>query len=210
MSPAGCLSFIVRQDMRFSHFIALLVCVVGVGVSGAEVRQPAGPDKVVVSSLTIREPAAEETSFDLLTEAFFGRPEVRLFTGHSTKDWKQNYDVFSRALLSLAREKGMDDAALAECLKRIATENILNEGGEIALLPISAHRGKLDGKECWFVLLLWEYPEPITVEFVPPAAPGDLPTEVPLETPRWPAVGHVRVIAYDLLERDFIAFATCD
>ena len=81
------------------------------------------------------------------------REAVQELDTKTIRDWRKNYDVFSKALVKEAEESKLESASLAKILKLILEDP---ENKDIALLPVSAHSMKLDGEPVWIVTLKWE------------------------------------------------------
>ena len=69
------------------------------------------------------------------------------------RQWKTNYMLFSKALLSAAEKEQLDSVSLGKILE-LARSPERNPG--LALLPVAAHQTKLNGEWVWVVSLRWE------------------------------------------------------
>ncbi len=79
--------------------------------------------------------------------------EESKFGSQTTHHWKENYDVFSRALIEKASSSGFDSQSLSQVLGLILTDG---EAQHLAYLPIAAYVSELNGQPVWIVVLHWE------------------------------------------------------
>jgi hypothetical protein len=114
--------------------------------------------------------------------------EESKFGSKTTRHWKENYDVFSRALVEKASTSGFDSRSLSEVLKLVLADG---EAQHLAYLPIAAYVSELNGQPAWIVVLHWE--ETFSAE-----ARGE---HLPLS--------HVRTYAYTQRDLKQVAFLTC-
>ena len=114
--------------------------------------------------------------------------EESKFSSQTTKHWKQNYEVFSKALLEKAGNSSLDATSLAKILRDIFSDA---DGQYLACVPIAAYSTKLDGEPVWVVVLHWE-------PFFGREDPGpDRP------------LSHVRTYVYTQKDFKQVAFLTC-
>jgi len=76
------------------------------------------------------------------------------FQSQTTRWWKTNFEVFSRALVEDARSSRLDYASLSNVLKRVLADT---DGNYLAYIPVAAHATTLNGEPVWIVVVHWEH-----------------------------------------------------
>jgi hypothetical protein len=110
------------------------------------------------------------------------------FGSQTTREWRRNYDVFSRALSEKANRLGFD----SESLSRIINCILEDAGGQpLAYLPVAAYETTLNGEPVWIVAVHWE-------EYFGP--------EVPIPAM---AMSHIRSYAFTQRDLKQVGFITC-
>jgi hypothetical protein len=198
---------------------AALFVLATIGILSAQPDQPAreGTEKdVQIGRLSKAISKAQEEADQFIWDTFSKRPETSLFLRYSTKDWRENYDRFSVALVDKAKEQGFEWESLRSCLAKLLKEPIAQGGREeVAYLPIGAYRTTRDQQQVWVVFCLWEVamdPSKQVQDFAPPLQDPTpkSKTPVPPMPMDWPTVGHIRMFTYDLSDAKLLGFVTCD
>jgi hypothetical protein len=114
--------------------------------------------------------------------------EESKFSSQTTRNWKRNYEVFSKALLIKANSSGFDSASLSKILKLILADT---NGKFLAYVPIAAYATELNSEPVWIVVVHWE------LTF----GPEDL---IPIRP-----LSHVRIFAFTQKDLMQVAFLTC-
>jgi len=110
------------------------------------------------------------------------------FGSMTTRDWKVNYELFSRALIDKANRTGFESESLAKVLGCILADAA---GQPIAYLPVAAYETALNGEPVWVVAVHWE-------EYFGHTAP----------IPAMP-LGHIRSFAFTQKNSKQVGFMTC-
>lgn len=114
--------------------------------------------------------------------------EQSKFNSSTTRDWRRNYGVFSKALLEKAASSEFDSESLSKVLKLILADTA---GQPVAYIPIAAYVTQLQGEPVWIVVVHWEYffgaEDPIPVR----------------------PLSHVRIYAFTQDHPKQVAFLTC-
>lgn len=141
---------------------------------------------VVVTKLEAVLPA-EENDRSAWLAAHIDTHESK-FTSQTTRDWKQSYEVFGKALVKKAAGCGFDSESLSKVLKLILAEI---SGQPLAYVPIAAHLAEFQGEPMWIVVVHWE-------ECFGPEDP------IPIRP-----LSHVRTYAFTQNGPKQVAFLTC-
>jgi hypothetical protein len=150
--------------------------------SQAADEKPA-PDAVVVKVLSAPLPHEEDKRAKFLWDTFANKPEEKQFNHYTTEKWKDNFAVFSKALIQKAKDQNLDTDSLRKMLDLV----LKHSKGKIAYLPVGAYQTTLDGGPVWIITVKWEYPSK-------DEAPG---------------LGHIRMFAFDQKTMKQVAFDTC-
>jgi hypothetical protein len=110
------------------------------------------------------------------------------FGSQTTRGWRGNYDVFSRALIDKANRSGFDSESLTKVLRCILAGAA---GLPLAYVPVAAYETTLNGEPVWVVAVHWE--EYFGPEHSIPAVP----------------LGHIRSYAFTQKDLKQVGFITC-
>jgi hypothetical protein len=191
--------------------LSMLFVAVAAANGRAEATRKDGDERdVIVGRLPQPIPEVQKEAEKYIWDFFAKRPE-KSFRQYSTKDWRRNFDSFSRALVAKAKELRFEAESLEDCLRRLPNEPWLKDDkNETAYLPIEAYRTTQGKHQVWVIFCLWEYAfDPDTPEAAPPTLIGD-PTPPRPAKREWLHVGHICIFTYDILTKEVVGFVRCD
>ena len=110
------------------------------------------------------------------------------FGSQTTRGWKENYEIFSRALIDKANRFGFDSESLTKVLRCILADATSQP---LAYVPVAAYETTLSGEPVWVVAVHWE-------EYFGPEHP----------IPAMP-LGHIRSYAFTQKDLKQVGFITC-
>ena len=110
------------------------------------------------------------------------------FTGRVVRDWKDNYEVLSKALVEAAAKAHLHSESLAQILPNLRRAP---ENKWLAVLPVAAHSTAVDGMPVWVVAFRWE-------------------GESWIHKNKTPNLSHIRYFVVTQKTLEQIGFSTCE
>ena len=138
---------------------------------------------MVVKVLSAPLPHEEDKRAKFLWDTFANKPEEKQFNHYTTEKWKDNFVVFSKALIQKAKDQNLDTDSLRKVLDLV----LKHSNGKIAYLPVGAYQTTLDSDPVWIIIVKWEYPSKDEAL----------------------SLGHIRMFAFDQKTMKQVAFDTC-
>lgn len=86
-------------------------------ITAEELRKAAA--EVPVSKIDFSVPEKTRAAEDVLVRRFFNQPEENKYSGVTSENWGEKWDLFSASLTPKARAAGLDSVSLVRCLRAL-------------------------------------------------------------------------------------------
>ena len=111
-------------------------------------------ENVIVSSLSESLPTSKGKLEEFLWNNFANKPSEQLFSAVTTENWEQKYDIYSKSLVTKAKNLKYDHEFLSDCLATVKKHS----KKKIAYLPVGAYFATINNKPVCIIVVKWEYP----------------------------------------------------
>ena len=169
------------EDVK--QFIVVLIALIYFPTISPAADAKPKPNAVEVKVLEAQLPHDESKRAKFLWDTFANKPAEKQFSSYTTEHWKDNFELFSMALIAKANKQKLDSVSLRKALALV----LKHSQDKIAYLPVGAYQTTLDGKLVWIITVKWEY------------SPEESNNEL----------DHIRMFAFDQKSLEQVAFETC-